>query len=107
MLRLERISKIYPGNEVLRDVTWEVKAGDRIGLVGANGAGKSTQMKIAAGQIEPTTGDVIRPASLNIVYLNQEFEVDPTRTISAGKVNLVLPPTSMEFFAIKVDDYRK
>ena len=82
MLRLERISKIYPGNEVLRDVTWEVKAGDRIGLVGANGAGKSTQMKIAAGQIEPTTGDVIRPASLNIVYLNQEFEVDPTRTIN-------------------------
>ena len=82
MLRLEHISKIYPDNEVLRDVTWEVKAGDRIGLVGANGAGKSTQMKIAAGQIEPTTGDVIRPASLNIVYLNQEFEVDPTRTIN-------------------------
>ena len=82
MLRLEHISKIYPGNEVLRDVTWEVKTGDRIGLVGANGAGKSTQMKIAAGQIEPTTGEVVRPASLNIVYLNQEFEVDPTRTIS-------------------------
>jgi len=81
MLRLERISKIYPGNEVLRNVTWEVKPGDRIGLVGVNGAGKSTQMKIAAGQLEPTTGDIIRPPSLNIAYLNQEFEVNIKHTV--------------------------
>jgi ATP-binding cassette subfamily F protein 3 len=81
MLRLERISKIYPNREVLKDVTWEVKAGDRIGLVGVNGAGKSTQLKIIAGEEEPTTGEVIRPASLHIAYLTQEFEVDPTRTV--------------------------
>src|SRR6476646_10954667 len=81
MLRLERISKIYPTGEVLKDVTWEVKPGDRIGLVGVNGAGKSTQLKIIAGEIEPTAGEVIRPASLHIAYLSQEFEVDPTRTV--------------------------
>ncbi|MBP0003276.1 MAG: ABC-F family ATP-binding cassette domain-containing protein [Cyanobacteria bacterium SBC] len=82
MLRLERISKIYPGGiEVLKDVTWEVKPGDRIGLVGANGAGKSTQLKIVAGELEPTSGDVIRPASLKIAYLTQEFDVEPTRTV--------------------------
>ncbi|PSB41510.1 lysophospholipase [Cyanosarcina cf. burmensis CCALA 770] len=81
MLRLEHISKIYPTGEVLKDVNWEVKAGDRIGLVGVNGAGKSTQLKIIAGEIEPTTGEVIRPASLHIAYLTQEFEVDPTRTV--------------------------
>ena len=46
MLRLEHISKIYPTGEVLKDVNWEVKPGDRIGLVGVNGAGKSTQLKI-------------------------------------------------------------
>lgn len=38
MLRLENISKIYPTGEVLKDVTWKVKSGDCIGLVGANGA---------------------------------------------------------------------
>jgi len=81
MLRLEHISKIYPTGEVLKDVNWEVKAGDRIGLVGVNGAGKSTQLKIIAGEVEPTTGEVIRPASLHIAYLTQEFEVDPTRTV--------------------------
>ncbi len=81
MLRLERISKIYPTGEVLKDVTWEVKTGDRIGLVGVNGAGKSTQLKIIMGQVEPTAGEIIRPTSLHIGYLTQEFEVDPRRTV--------------------------
>jgi ATP-binding cassette, subfamily F, member 3 len=81
MLRLEHISKIYPTGEVLKDVSWEVKPGDRIGLVGVNGAGKSTQLKIIAGEIEPTAGEVIRPNSLHIAYLTQEFEVDPCRTV--------------------------
>lgn len=82
MLRLEHISKIYPTGEVLKDINWEVKPGDRIGLVGVNGAGKSTQLKIISGEIEPTAGEIIRPASLHIAYLNQEFEVDPTRTVN-------------------------
>ncbi|MGL5080273.1 MAG: ABC-F family ATP-binding cassette domain-containing protein [Microcoleaceae cyanobacterium] len=81
MLRLENISKIYPTGVVLKDVTWEVKPGDRIGLVGVNGAGKSTQLKIVAGEIEPTSGQVIRPASLQIAYLTQEFEVNLQRTV--------------------------
>ena len=81
MLRLEHISKIYPTGEVLKDINWELKPGDRIGLVGVNGAGKSTQLKIIAGDIEPTIGEVIRPASLHIAYLNQEFDVEPSRTV--------------------------
>jgi ATP-binding cassette, subfamily F, member 3 len=95
MLRLEHICKIYPTGEVLKDINWEVKPGDRIGLVGVNGAGKSTQMKIIAGQIEPTSGEIIRPNSLNIAYLNQEFDVVPTRTVKEelwqafGSANLV------------------
>ncbi len=81
MLRLEHISKIYPTGEVLKDINWEVKPGDRIGLVGVNGAGKSTQLKIVAGEIEPTAGEIIRPTNLHIAYLTQEFEVDPTCTV--------------------------
>ncbi|WP_019504651.1 ABC-F family ATP-binding cassette domain-containing protein [Pleurocapsa sp. PCC 7319] len=81
MLRLEQISKIYTTGEVLKNVTWEVKPGERVGLVGVNGAGKSTQLKIISGEIEATSGEVIRPASLKIAYLTQEFEVEPTRTV--------------------------
>ena len=81
MLRLEHISKIYPTGEVLKDINWEVKPGDRIGLVGVNGAGKSTQLKIIAGKTEPTSGEIIRPASLHIAYLSQEFEVNNLHTV--------------------------
>ena len=81
MLRLERVSKIYPTGEVLRDVTWEVKTGDRIGLVGVNGAGKSTQMRIISGLEEPSSGQVVKQGEPRIVYLQQEFDVDLTRTV--------------------------
>ena len=81
MLRLERVGKIYPTGEVLRDVTWEVKAGDRIGLVGVNGAGKSTQLRLIAGIEEPSSGQVVRQGEPRIAYLQQEFDVDPRRTV--------------------------
>ena len=81
VLRLERVSKIYPTGEVLRDVTWEVKDGDRIGLVGVNGAGKSTQMKLIAGLEEPTSGQIVRQGEPRIAFLQQEFDVDPERTV--------------------------
>ncbi|TCD55555.1 ABC transporter ATP-binding protein [Synechococcus sp. BS55D] len=81
MLRLERVSKIYPTGEVLRDVTWEVKAGDRIGLVGVNGAGKSTQMRLIAGLEEPSGGQIVRQGDPRIAYLQQEFDVDPRRSV--------------------------
>ncbi len=81
MLRLERIGKIYPTGEVLRDVTWEVKAGDRIGLVGVNGAGKSTQLRIISGLEEPSSGAVVKQGEPRIAYLQQEFDVDPQRTV--------------------------
>jgi ATP-binding cassette subfamily F protein 3 len=81
VLRLERIGKIYPTGEVLREVTWEVKAGDRIGLVGVNGAGKSTQLRIIAGLEEASSGQVVRQGDPRIAYLQQEFDVDPARTV--------------------------
>lgn len=81
MLRLDKISKIFPTGEALREVTWEVKTGERIGLVGANGAGKTTQFKIIMGEIEPTSGNVIKPAGLKVACLSQEFDVHVENTV--------------------------
>jgi ATP-binding cassette subfamily F protein 3 len=81
VLRLERIGKIYPTGEVLRDVTWEVKPGDRVGLVGVNGAGKSTQLRLIAGLEEPSSGQVVTQGNPRIAYLQQEFDVDPSRSV--------------------------
>ena len=81
MLRLEKISKIFPTGEVLKDVSWEIKNGERIGLVGVNGAGKSTQLKIIAGLEEATDGTLITEGDPSIAYLKQEFDVDILRTV--------------------------
>ncbi|MBW3041149.1 ABC-F family ATP-binding cassette domain-containing protein [Prochlorococcus marinus] len=81
MLRLEKISKIYPTGEVLKNISWEIKNGERIGLVGVNGAGKSTQLKIIAGLEEATDGSLITEGDPSIAYLKQEFDVDIARTV--------------------------
>ena len=81
MIRLERVSKIYPTAEVLKEITWEVRPGQRIGLVGVNGAGKSTQLRILAGLEEVTTGKVVLEGQPRIAYLQQEFDVDVKRTV--------------------------
>ncbi len=81
MLRLEKISKIYPTGEVLKNVSWEIRNGERIGLVGVNGAGKSTQLKIIAGLEEATDGSLISEGDPSIAYLKQEFDVDLSRTV--------------------------
>ena len=72
---------MYGTGEVLKGVSWEVKSGDRIGLVGANGSGKSTQLRIIAGLEEPTSGQVVQPADLHIAYLQQEFNLNEQRTV--------------------------
>ena len=73
-LRLENIGITFRNQEVLKDVTWGVTTGDRIGLVGANGAGKTTQLRILYGEMEPTTGDVVKSSKdLRVAMLRQEF----------------------------------
>lgn len=81
-VRLEHISKTFKGVTVLKDVSWEVKKGQRVGLVGVNGAGKTTQLKIIAGEEEPDSGEIIKAKyNMKIAFLTQEFEVVPTRTV--------------------------
>jgi ATP-binding cassette subfamily F protein 3 len=81
MLRLDRISKIYPNGEPIIEASWEVKTQERVGLVGANGSGKTTQFKIIMGEVEPSSGEVFKPKDARLAYLTQEFELDQNNTI--------------------------
>ncbi|XP_057501030.1 LOW QUALITY PROTEIN: ABC transporter F family member 5-like [Actinidia eriantha] len=81
-VRLENVSKSYKGVTVLRDVSWEVKKGEKVGLVGVNGAGKTTQMRIITGQEQADSGNVIKAKhNMKISFLSQEFEVSLSRTV--------------------------
>jgi len=73
-LRMENVGVVFRDTQILTDVSWGVQTGDRIGLVGQNGAGKTTQLRILAGELEPTTGDVLKSkADLRVAMLRQEF----------------------------------
>ncbi|MEY2410125.1 MAG: energy-dependent translational throttle protein EttA [Verrucomicrobiota bacterium] len=71
----------YNDNVVLNGATLALHEGDRIGLVGRNGSGKSTFLKILAGQHVPDAGEVTQRRDLVISYLSQDFTLDPDRTV--------------------------
>eukprot|EP00208_Stichococcus_sp_RCC1054_P004289 CAMPEP_0206141502 /NCGR_PEP_ID=MMETSP1473-20131121/13139_1 /ASSEMBLY_ACC=CAM_ASM_001109 /TAXON_ID=1461547 /ORGANISM="Stichococcus sp, Strain RCC1054" /LENGTH=931 /DNA_ID=CAMNT_0053536099 /DNA_START=181 /DNA_END=2976 /DNA_ORIENTATION=+ len=81
-VKLENIHLAFRNQQVLRGVSWDVKKGERVGLVGINGAGKTTQLQIIKGILEPDQGEVIKSRkNMKISHLSQEFDVDRTRTV--------------------------
>ena len=83
MLSAHHITKTYGIQTVLQDVTFSVSAGDRLGLIGPNGCGKTTLLRILTGQEQPDSGTVAhtRP-DLRIGYLSQGFDLDPSLTLA-------------------------
>ena len=81
MIRFDNVSKIYSTDVVLKNINWEIKKGEKIGLVGSNGAGKSTQFKILIGDEDQTSGQVLKEGSPKISHLKQELDCNLNRTV--------------------------
>ena len=81
MIRFEGISKIYSTDVVLKNITWEIKKGEKVGLVGSNGAGKSTQFKILIGEEDQTSGIIIKEGNPKIAHLKQELDCNLNRSV--------------------------
>ncbi len=81
MIRLEGITKIFETDTVLNNISWEIKKGEKIGLVGSNGAGKTTQFKILIGEEDQTSGSIIKEGNPKIAYLRQEFDCSLKNTV--------------------------
>ena len=81
MIRFDNVSKIYSTDVVLKKICWEIKKGDKVGLVGSNGAGKSTQFKILIGEEDQTSGSVIKEGNPKIAHLKQEFDCKLNRSV--------------------------
>ena len=81
MIRFEDVSKIYSTDVVLKNINWEIKQGEKVGLVGSNGAGKSTQFKILIGEEDQTSGMIIKEGNPKIVHLKQELDCDLNCTV--------------------------
>jgi ATP-binding cassette subfamily F protein uup len=81
LVNLHGVDKGYAARTVLRGITLGVSAGDRIGVVGRNGDGKSTLLRLIAGTEEPDAGALVRSGGLHAALLAQGDELDPQRTV--------------------------
>ena len=83
----------YGYQRLLESVTLSVAAGEKVGLVGRNGSGKTSLLRILAGYQQADAGEIARRRGLRIGYLPQEFELDPNLTvrenIEAGAADLM------------------
>ena len=77
------VSKIIPQNQkqILKNIYLSFFYGAKIGIIGLNGAGKSTLMKIIAGLVEPTQGEVVWSPGYSVGYLPQDPPLDETKTV--------------------------
>ena len=87
LLNLTDISYTYFTHPILSGLNWEIQVGQKIGLIGANGGGKSTLLKLILGQLTPETGSIFRIKDLTIGYLPQDARTD---TYDAGPARTVL-----------------
>lgn len=81
ILNIEHVSKIFGEKVIFDDVSYGIHQGDKIGIIGINGTGKTTILKIIAGLEEPDEGQVIMQNGLRITYLPQNPEFSPNATI--------------------------
>jgi ATP-binding cassette subfamily F protein uup len=78
----EHVTKSYGGDPVVRDATFRVMRGDRIGLIGSNGSGKTTMLRLLMGELVPDGGEVTRGANVQIALYDQQREqLDLDRTV--------------------------
>lgn len=81
ILNIEHVSKVFGEKIIFDDVSYGIHQGDKIGIIGINGTGKTTILKIIAGLEEPDEGQVIMQNGLRITYLPQNPEFPPNATI--------------------------
>jgi ATP-binding cassette subfamily F protein uup len=86
LLNLKDVAKGYGSRSVLRDITLGVSAGERIGVVGQNGGGKSTLLRLIAGAEQPDAGLVTRAGDVGVALLGQHDQLDRHATIREALV---------------------
>lgn len=81
LVNLEKVSKAYGHDPVLADVSLGIQVGNRIGVVGRNGGGKSTLLRIMSGLAEPDSGRVTRTGGTRLGVLTQAADLHPDESI--------------------------
>ena len=95
LLNMEHVCKTYGDRTLADDISFYMKDGDRVGIVGVNGCGKSTFLRLAAGKEVPDSGKVSYDPNVRLGYLPQDPPFDPEKTV-IQQVEAGLDPTARE-----------
>jgi ATP-binding cassette, subfamily F, member 3 len=87
LLRVERLKLMYGANEVLHDLTFQVEPRQRLGIVGANGSGKSSLLRAISGDVIPAAGSLTLAPRTRTAYLAQELEAGPHESVYADALH--------------------
>jgi ATP-binding cassette subfamily F protein uup len=83
VIEAENISKAFGDRVIVKSLTTKVMRGDRIGILGPNGVGKSTLLKMLLGELKPDTGSVKLGTKLSVAYFDQQRSIlDPEKTVA-------------------------
>lgn len=88
VLSCKDISKSYGIRDVLKDITFSINEGDKVGIIGGNGEGKSTLFKIISKELSQDSGEIFIDKNRTIGYLTQHVDLDLNNTIY-DEMNLV------------------
>lgn len=81
MLNIHNLSVAFGGEYLFEEITFRLGAGDRVGLVGKNGAGKSTMLKLLSKEMQPDTGTIAAEKEIKIGFLKQDIDFVKGRTV--------------------------
>src|SRR5437870_8287587 len=87
LLRADRLKLMYGATEVLSDLTFQVEPRQRLGIVGANGSGKSSLLKAISGDVTPVAGSLTLAPRTRTAYLAQELEAGPHESVYADALH--------------------
>lgn len=108
IINIEHISKVFGDKVIFDDASFGIQEGDKIGIIGINGTGKSTLLKMTAGEEETDAGQIVRQNGLRIAYLaqNPEFPKDATvRSYALGAAADTNWIVESNLTKLRVNDY--
>lgn len=114
IINIEHVSKIYGDKTIFEDVSFGIQEGDKIGIVGINGMGKTTLLRLVTGEENPDAGKIIRQNGIRIAALSQNPEYLPDQSVEefamagapdAGwKVQSILNQLGISDYSVKMGE---
>src|SRR5688500_14314626 len=87
LFRLSEIYKSYSAHEILRGLTFQINANEKVGLVGRNGAGKTTVFRIITGEEAPDDGEIVKINNLKLGLLQQHVDFTDDETVHTAALS--------------------